>query len=223
MCTIQAIAAGSLRGRPLVSGTQALKVGGCPRASAPLHRAHSGPGQTKGDWPMVAYVPTCSRQIDRILKGARSAPKAREYAGAAHTAVMEKRGTKEPVTGFIDSAAILARRLESSRGQTTTEWIMIAGIVTTTAIFLGRVMPAALKTFICGDKRGSQVARAVTRRPQEGRARTGANRVSDDRRPADGHHHLDHTDHRAVVVVGRGVVGAYIAVNLTSNTKEPSR
>jgi predicted Ser/Thr protein kinase len=59
-------------------------------------------------------------------------------------------GVRELATGLGDWAASLRRRLQSPRGQTTTEWLMIAGIFTATAVFLGTVMPGALKSFLWG-------------------------------------------------------------------------
>ena len=58
--------------------------------------------------------------------------------------------SKGLATRVTNVAANLERRLQPSRGQTTTEWIMIAGVFTATAILLGRVMPGTLKAFVWG-------------------------------------------------------------------------
>lgn len=38
--------------------------------------------------------------------------------------------------------------LGSPRGQTTTEWLMIAGILTATAIFMLGIFPAAIRAYM---------------------------------------------------------------------------
>ncbi|MBI3262555.1 MAG: hypothetical protein HYZ58_05325 [Acidobacteria bacterium] len=40
--------------------------------------------------------------------------------------------------------------LGSARGQTTTEWLMIAGTLTAIVLFLNQIMPGALKDFVRG-------------------------------------------------------------------------
>lgn len=42
------------------------------------------------------------------------------------------------------------RRLGSARGQTTTEWLMIAGILTAIVLFFNSIMPGALRAFVRG-------------------------------------------------------------------------
>lgn len=42
------------------------------------------------------------------------------------------------------------RPLRSSRGQATTEWLMIAGVFAAIGLFVVRIVPGALKTFVAG-------------------------------------------------------------------------
>jgi hypothetical protein len=41
-------------------------------------------------------------------------------------------------------------RMRSVRGQTTTEWLMVAGVLTAFALFLVKIVPGALATFVTG-------------------------------------------------------------------------
>lgn len=46
--------------------------------------------------------------------------------------------------------AVEVARIRSMCGQTTTEWLMVAGVLTAVGIFLLRFVPGALRTFMGG-------------------------------------------------------------------------
>lgn len=45
-------------------------------------------------------------------------------------------------------AGALLTRLRSPRGQTTTEWLMIAGVLTAVSVFMLGIVPGALSQFV---------------------------------------------------------------------------
>ncbi|MCL4848240.1 MAG: hypothetical protein KJ066_16990 [Acidobacteria bacterium] len=50
--------------------------------------------------------------------------------------------------GRVSAGVRLWARLSRSAGQTTTEWLMIAGTLTAVALFFGQVIPPALRAFV---------------------------------------------------------------------------
>lgn len=67
------------------------------------------------------------------------------------TAVIHRRAAvKDVVTNVGDWASGLRRKLGASRGQTTTEWLMIAGVFSAIGVFALRIVPTALKAFLWG-------------------------------------------------------------------------
>lgn len=61
------------------------------------------------------------------------------------------RDRRRPPLARLDRAAALRRasaRLRAAAGQTTTEWLMIAGTLTAVALFFGTVIPPALRWFV---------------------------------------------------------------------------
>jgi hypothetical protein len=54
--------------------------------------------------------------------------------------------------------AWVARRLGGQHGQTTTEWLMIAGVLTAVTIFMIGLFPGALKAMLMGIAYGIRTA-----------------------------------------------------------------
>src|ERR1700686_3117317 len=128
------------------------------KRSGPRQKLQSSQGQTTPEWLMIAGV-----FGDELEAAARHCVAGSVEAGrrADVTALMVRcngsphvgrRSQPAPPPG--DSLAMrcgqLRLRLASSRGQTTTEWLMTAGALAAMAAFIGRVVPTALRAFVGG-------------------------------------------------------------------------
>jgi hypothetical protein len=70
--------------------------------------------------------------------------------GSGQTTGLRRAGA--PLRHVLDSvggwASTMLKRVQSPRGQTTTEWLMIAGILTAVSVFMLGIMPGALNQFV---------------------------------------------------------------------------
>jgi tetratricopeptide (TPR) repeat protein len=94
----------------------------------------------------AALTPAAADQEDTVDLPPGTVP-----ADPDDTAVLEREeGLKRVVTDVRDWASAVIRKLQVPHGQTTTEWVMIAGLLTAVGIFLLGIIPDALQTFVKG-------------------------------------------------------------------------